>query len=92
MVSTSAPSALSAKTAQLFTETPSRWMTQAPHWLVSQPTWVPVSPSVSRRNSTRRVRPSTSPVTAWPFTVMDMDGMSSENSPMTDGELKAAAP
>src|SRR5262249_8703651 len=43
--------------------------TQAPHWDVSQPTCVPVSRRFSRRNCTRSVRGSTSPVTALPFTV-----------------------
>src|SRR5262249_18556687 len=54
---------------QAFTALPSTCTTQAPHWEVSQPTWVPVSRRFSRRNCTRRVRGSTSPVTALPFTV-----------------------
>ena len=63
------PSAWTASMVQAFTELPSMWITQAPHWLVSQPTWVPVRPSFSRNNSTRRVRPSTSTVALLPFTV-----------------------
>src|SRR5207302_1950081 len=70
IVSTSAPSTCQAKTVQDFTALPSTWTTQAPHCEVSQPTWVPVSRRCSRRNCTRRVRGSTSPVTALPFTVI----------------------
>ena len=60
---------------QDFTEAPSTWTTQAPHWLVSQPTWVPVRPSFSRSSSTSRVRPSTSTVECFPFTVSDTWGI-----------------
>src|SRR5262249_15172324 len=69
MVVTLAPSICQTKTVQAFTALPSTCTTQAPHWEVSQPTWVPVSRRFSRRNCTRRVRGSTSPVTALPFTV-----------------------
>src|SRR4249919_3604937 len=69
MVMTSAPSSCHTNTVQALTALPSTWTTQAPHWEVSQPTWVPVSRRSSRRNCTRRVRGSTSPVTALPFTV-----------------------
>src|SRR5229473_5971190 len=69
MVITWAPSACTASSVQLFTETPSTWTTQAPHWLVSQPTCVPVRPSCSRNNCTNRVRPSTVAETGLPFTV-----------------------
>src|ERR1700730_6059566 len=69
MVVTLAPSICQTKTVQDFTALPSTCTTQAPHWDVSQPTWVPVSRRSSRRNCTRRVRGSTSPVTALPFTV-----------------------
>src|SRR5258707_210290 len=69
MVVTLAPSICQTKTVQAFTALPSTCTTQAPHWDVSQPTWVPVSRRSSRRNCTRRVRGSTSPVTALPFTV-----------------------
>src|SRR5215468_422250 len=69
MVVTLAPSICQTKTVQAFTALPSTCTTQAPHWDVSQPTWVPVSRRFSRRNCTRRVRGSTSPVTALPFTV-----------------------
>src|SRR3954451_23207940 len=54
---------------------PSMWTTQAPHCDVSQPTCVPVSRRFSRRNCTSKVRASTSPVTALPFTVMDTAGI-----------------
>src|SRR6266481_3195316 len=69
MVVTFAPSICQTKTVQALTALPSTCTTQAPHWDVSQPTWVPVSRRFSRRNCTRRVRGSTSPVTALPFTV-----------------------
>src|SRR4029079_12816529 len=69
MVGTLAPSSCQTKTVQAFTALPSTWTTQAPHWEVSQPTWVPVSRRCSRRYCTSRVRGSTSPVTALPFTV-----------------------
>src|SRR5215472_14367379 len=70
MVVTFAPLAWTARMVQDLTDLPSRWTTHAPHWLVSQPTWVPVRPRCSRRNCTSRVRGSTEPVTALPFTVM----------------------
>src|SRR6266508_6455178 len=69
MVVTFAPSICQTKTVHALTALPSTCTTQAPHWDVSQPTWVPVSRRFSRRNCTRRVRGSTSPVTALPFTV-----------------------
>src|SRR6516164_2983491 len=69
MVVTFAPSICQTKTVQAFTALPSTCTTQAPHWDVSQPTCVPVSRRFSRRNCTRRVRGSTSPVTVLPFTV-----------------------
>src|SRR5215510_10164296 len=69
MVVTLAPSICHANTVHDFTALPSTCTTQAPHWDVSQPTWVPVSRRFSRRNCTSRVRGSTSPVTALPFTV-----------------------
>src|SRR4051812_5988921 len=70
-----APLAWSASMVQLLMDLPSTWTTQAPHWLVSQPTWVPVRPSFSRSSSTRRVRPSTSTLCGFPFTVSDTCGM-----------------
>src|SRR5215467_264813 len=70
MVVMSAPSTCQAKTVQAFTALPSTCTTQAPHCDVSQPTWVPVRRRFSRRNCTSRVRGSTSPVTALPFTVI----------------------
>src|SRR5256885_15777501 len=70
MVVTLAPSICQTKTVQALTALPSTSTTQAPHCDVSQPTWVPVSRRFSRRNWTRRVRGSTSPVTALPFTVI----------------------
>src|SRR5262245_12660414 len=69
MVRMSAPSSCQAKTVQDFTAFPFTCTTQAPHCDVSQPTWVPVRRKCSRRNCTSRVRGSTSPVTALPFTV-----------------------
>src|SRR5216683_7608457 len=70
MLVTLAPLIVSANSVHDFTALPSTWTTQAPHCDVSQPTWVPVSRRCSRRNCTRRVRGSTSPVTALPFTVI----------------------
>src|SRR5437764_15086195 len=70
MVVTLAPSACQANMVQDFTALPLTWTTQAPHCEVSQPTWVPVRRRVSRRNCTRRVRGSRSPVTGLPFTVI----------------------
>ena len=46
MVVMSWPSACTARTVQLFTDSPLRWMVHAPHDDVSQPMLVPVSPSV----------------------------------------------
>src|SRR4249919_3086919 len=77
MVLTSWPSAITASVVQDFTALPSRCTTQAPHCEVSQPTWVPVSRRFSRRNCTRRVRGSTSAVTALPFTVSLTAGIES---------------
>src|SRR5215475_15396545 len=70
MVRTSAPSAVSTSSVHDFTAVPLTCTTQAPHCDVSQPTWVPVSRRFSRRYCTSRVRGSTSPVTALPFTVI----------------------
>ena len=39
----SAPSACTASTVQLFTDSPSMWIVHAPHDDVSQPMFVPVS-------------------------------------------------
>src|SRR5262244_2041431 len=69
MVVTFAPSICHANTVQDLTALPFTCTTQAPHWDVSQPTCVPVSRRFSRRNCTRSVRGSTSPVTALPLTV-----------------------
>jgi hypothetical protein len=49
IVVTSAPSACTASTVQLFTASPSSKQVQAPQLEVSQPMWVPVSPATSRR-------------------------------------------
>src|ERR1700682_852208 len=73
MVVSLAPWAWTASTLQLFTALPSMRMVQAPHWAVSQPTWVPVSCRLSRRNSTSRVRDSTSAETGPPFTVRETE-------------------
>src|SRR5262245_60752485 len=70
MVVMLAPCTCQAKVVHDFTALPSTWTTQAPHCDVSQPTWVPVRRKCSRRNWTSRVRGSTSPVTALPFTVI----------------------
>src|SRR3972149_1542641 len=75
MVSTSAPSALSARMVQDLTARPLTLTTQAPHWEVSQPTWVPVSRRFSRRNWTNSVRGSISALTALPFTDMETVGI-----------------
>src|SRR5258706_3563823 len=69
MVATFAPSICHTNTVQDLTALPFTCTTQAPHWDVSQPTCVPVSRRFARRNCTRSVRGSTSPVTALPFTV-----------------------
>src|ERR1700754_5005200 len=71
IVLTSAPSAWTASTVQLFTASPSRWTVHAPQLDVSQPTCVPVSPSVSRRKCTSRRRGSTSWSYCTPFTVIE---------------------
>ncbi len=44
----SAPSAWTASTVQLFTDSPSMWIVHAPHDEVSQPMFVPVRPTCSR--------------------------------------------
>ena len=44
----SAPSACTASTVQLFTDSPSMCIVHAPHDDVSQPMLVPVSPTCSR--------------------------------------------
>ncbi len=49
MVVISLPSAWTASTAQLFTDTPSISTVHAPQLLVSQPIGVPVLPATSRR-------------------------------------------
>src|SRR5919109_5161098 len=69
IVVTSAPSAWTASTVQLFTASPFRWTVQAPQFVVSQPTCVPVSPSSSRSQWTRRRRASTSACRRSPLTV-----------------------
>src|SRR6478609_10319431 len=71
MVRILAPSHCKASVVHDLTAIPSMWTTQAPHCDVSQPTCVPVSRKFSRRNCTSKVRASTSPVTALPFTVID---------------------
>src|SRR5262245_1587399 len=75
MVVILAPSHCKARVVQDFAAIPSIWTTHAPHCDVSHPTWVPVSRRFSRRNCTNKVRGSTSPVTALPFTVMDTADM-----------------
>src|SRR5476651_2540072 len=75
MVVILAPSHCSASNVQDLAAMPSTWTTQAPHCEVSQPTCVPESRNCSRKNCTSKVRASTSPVTALPFTVMDTAGM-----------------
>src|SRR6185437_9023416 len=60
---------------QDFSDLPPTCTTQAPHCDVSQPTWVPVSRRCSRKNCTSKVRSSTLPDTALPFTVIDTAGM-----------------
>ena len=72
IVRTSAPSACTASTVQLFTDSPSRWTVQAPQLDVSQPTCVPVRPRVSRRKWTSSNRGSTSADRLWPFTVTEI--------------------
>src|SRR5262245_2748700 len=79
MVVTSAPSICQTKTVQALTALPLTCTTQAPHCDVSQPTCVPVSRRCSRRNCTSRVRGSTSPVTALPFTVNAAADMASSS-------------
>src|SRR5262249_16413746 len=65
----SLPDACAAIMVHDLTARPSKWTTHAPHCPVSHPTWVPVRPSVSRRNSTSRVRSSTCRATARPLTL-----------------------
>src|SRR5262245_29170497 len=69
MVVTFAHSICHTKTVHALIDLTYTCTTQSPHWDVSQPTCVPVSRRFSRRNCTRSVRGSTSPVTALPFTV-----------------------
>src|SRR5262245_30424059 len=71
MVTTSAPSSCQANTVHDFTALPFTCTTQHPHCEVSHPTCVPVSRRCSRRNCTSSVRGSTSPLTGFPFTVID---------------------
>src|SRR5947199_9726009 len=79
MVVMFAPSICQTNTVQDLIALPFTCTTQAPHWDVSQPTWVPVSRRFSRRNCTRSVRGSTSPVTGLPFTVNATAGMPSSS-------------
>ena len=65
----SAPSAWTARTVQLFTDSPSMCTVHAPHDDVSQPMLVPVSPTCSRMYWTSKVRGSTSCVCCSPLTV-----------------------
>ena len=71
-VSTSAPSACTARVRQDRALSPSRRTVHAPHTPCSQPTWVPVRPRSSRRKSARRRRGSTSRSKRVPFTVTRM--------------------
>src|SRR5262249_1892628 len=71
MVVTTAPSHCNASIVHDFIARPFTCTTQAPHWVVSQPTCVPVRPSFSLRKSTSIVRPSTTPWTKRPFTVIE---------------------
>src|SRR5262245_21194559 len=79
MVVTLAPSTCQTKTVQYLVALPVTCTTQAPHCDVSHPTWVPVSRRFSRRYCTRRVRGSTSAVTALPFTVSATADMASSS-------------
>src|SRR5262245_8352250 len=79
MVVTFAPSTCQTKTVQDLTALPLTCTTQAPHCDVSQPTWVPSGRRSSRRYCTRRVRGSTSAVTALPFTVSAAADMASSS-------------
>jgi hypothetical protein len=54
-----------------FTAAPFMLTVHAPHCAVSQPTCVPVMRRCSRMNVTSKVRSSTSPDTALPFTFME---------------------
>src|SRR5690349_17262201 len=72
MVSSVAPSSAGASSVQLFTGSPLRCTTQAPHWLVSQPIWVPVRLSCSRNSSATSVAGSTSTVVGRPLSVKDI--------------------
>jgi len=49
IVVTVAPSACTARTAQLFTDSPFRWTVHAPQLDVSHPMGVPIKPSRSLR-------------------------------------------
>src|SRR5262245_31587635 len=71
MVVTAAPSHCNASIVHDFIARPFTWTMQAPHCVVSQPTCVPVRPRCSLRNSTSIVRPSTSPRTTRPFTIIE---------------------
>jgi len=65
----SPPSAWAASIVQLFTDSPLKWMVQAPHDDVSHPMLVPVSPTFSLMYWTSSVRGSTSWVCWTPLTV-----------------------
>src|SRR5262249_39439738 len=75
MVVTAAPAHCSASIVHDFIARPFTCTMQAPHCVVSQPTCVPVRPRCSLRNSTSIVRPSTSPRTARPLTVIETVGI-----------------
>src|SRR5262245_50077035 len=75
MVVIVAPSHCNASIVHDFIAFPLTCTTQAPHCVVSHPTCVPVRPSVCLRKSTSNVRPSTSPRTARPFTIIDTPGI-----------------
>ena len=62
------PSPCTASIRQERTGSPSRRMVQAPHTPCSQPALVPVSPTFSRRQSSKVRRGSTSTVTLAPLT------------------------
>src|SRR3954465_7267146 len=64
----SAPSWATASARQLLIRRPSAISVHAPHWPRSQPFFVPVSPSRSRRASSRVVRTSTVSRRPAPFT------------------------
>ena len=75
MVVISLPSAWTASTVQLFTDSPSRCTVHAPHDEVSQPMFVPVSRACSRMYWTSSVRGSTSKVCGTPLSVTDTSTM-----------------